>query len=84
MADRQKKGEGQEYKKSEYLKNKKSFWRALIWLKNKNLMKIVDTTFKDEHIIMSQAANKEIGFSSQQLFQLIQCLMSHRFHCIKT
>ena len=83
MADRQKIGEGQEYKKSEYLKNKKSFWRAIIWLKKK-MMKIVDTSFKDEHIIMSQATNKEIGFSSQQHFQLIQCLMSHRFHCIMT
>ena len=38
---------------------------------------------KDEHRIMSQATNKEIGFSSQQHFQLLQCLMPHRFYCIK-
>ena len=38
---------------------------------------------KDEHRIMSQVTNKEAGFSSRQNFQLLQCLMSHRFHCIK-
>ena len=37
---------------------------------------------KDDHRVMSQATNKEVGFSSQQYFQLPQCLMSHRFHCI--
>ena len=33
---------------------------------------------------MSQAKNKEIGFFSQQHFQLLRCLMHNRFHCIKT
>ena len=27
--------------------------------------------------------NKEVGFSSQQHFQLLRCLMPHTFHCIK-
>ena len=39
---------------------------------------------KDEHRIMSQATNKETGFSSQQHFQLLWCLMSHIFHYMKT
>ena len=30
---------------------------------------------------MSQATNKEVDFSSQQHFQLLPCLISHRFHC---
>ena len=51
--------------KLEYLKNEKSFlheiknifhsfWRAIIWCKNKNLIKIADTSFKDDfsfHVI---------------------------------
>ena len=39
---------------------------------------------KDEHKVMSQAMNKELGFSSQQHFHLLRCLMPHKFHCIKT
>ena len=31
---------------------------------------------------MSQATNKEVGFSSQQHFQLLQRLIPHRSHCI--
>ena len=61
MADRQKKREGQKYKNlklQKYLENEKSFLleiksifhnfcRAVIWWKkNKNLMKIADTSFK--------------------------------------
>ena len=30
---------------------------------------------------MSQATNKEVDFSSQQHFQLLPCLIPHRFHC---
>ena len=33
---------------------------------------------------MSRAINKEADFLSQQHFQLLQCLMPHRLHCIKT
>ena len=33
---------------------------------------------------MSQATNKEVGFSSQQHFQLLRCLLTHKVHCIKT
>ena len=47
-----------EIQKFEYHENEKgfldemksifhSFWRAIIWWKNKNLMKIVDTSFKE-------------------------------------
>ena len=39
---------------------------------------------KDEHRIMSQATDKEVDFSSQQYFQLLWCLLPHKFHCIKT
>ena len=57
MVERQKKREGHKYKKAKYLENKKSFleeiksifhsfWKATIWWKNKNLMKIVDKSFK--------------------------------------
>ena len=57
MTNRQKKGEGQKLKKIEYLENEKSFldeiksifhsfWRAIIWWKNKDLMKTADTSFK--------------------------------------
>ena len=38
---------------------------------------------KDEHRIMSQAMNKEVGLSSQQHFQSLSCLMPLRFHCVK-
>ena len=55
MADRSKKREGQ-IQKLEYLKNEKSyldeiksifhsFWKAIIWWKNKHLMKIPETNF---------------------------------------
>ena len=48
-----------EIQKSEYIENEKSFsdeiksiyhsfWRAIIWWKNKKMMKIADTSFKDE------------------------------------
>ena len=48
-----------EIQKFEYLENEKSFlheikrifnsfWRAIIWWKNKNLMKIADTSFKQK------------------------------------
>ena len=33
---------------------------------------------------MSQATNKESGFSSEQHLQLLRCLMSERFHSTKT
>ena len=58
IAEREKKrGRGKD--KNEYLENEKSFldeiksifhsfWRAIIWWKNKNLMKIADTSFKEE------------------------------------
>ena len=57
MANRQKKMGRTEIQKIEYLEKKESFvdeikssfhsfWRAIIWWKNKNLMKIVDTRFK--------------------------------------
>ena len=60
MADRLKKRI--EIQKYEYLENEKSFldeiksifssfWRAIIWWKKKNLMKIADTSFK--HLEMS-------------------------------
>ena len=39
---------------------------------------------KDEHGIMSQALNKEVGFSSQQRFQLLECLRPHRFLSTET
>ena len=50
-----------EIQKIEYLENEMSFldetksifhsfWRAIIWWKNKNLMKIADTSFKTQHI----------------------------------
>ena len=38
----------------------------------------------DKHRIMSQAIKKKVGFSSEEHFQLLWCLMPHRFHCIKT
>ena len=56
---RQVKKEGRsEIQKNKYLENEKSFldeiksishslWRAIIWRKNKNLMKIADTSFKN-------------------------------------
>ena len=56
---RQVKKEGRsETQKNKYLENEKSFldeiksishslWRAIIWRKNKNLMKIADTSFKN-------------------------------------
>ena len=58
MADREKKMEGQKYNKFDYLKNEKSFfaeikstlhsfWRAIIWWKNKKLIKIADTSFNE-------------------------------------
>ena len=57
MTDRQKKGRT-ETQKFEYLENEKSFLdeiknifhsfsRAIIWLKNKKLVKIADTSFKN-------------------------------------
>ena len=57
MASRKKNREGRKYKEFEYLENEKSFldevksilhsfWRAIIWCKNKKLMKIVGTSFK--------------------------------------
>ena len=47
----------------EYLKNEKSFldeiksifrsfWRAIIWWKNKNLVKIADTSFNSDSLII--------------------------------
>ena len=58
MADREKKKGKAEIQKFEYLENEKSFldeiknilhrlWRVIIWSKNKNLMKIADTSFKN-------------------------------------
>ena len=38
---------------------------------------------KDEHRIMSQAINKEAGFSSQQHFQLVWCLMPYKFIALR-
>ena len=51
-----------EIQKYEYLENEKSFldeiksishsfWRTIIWWKNKNLMKIVDTSFKQHEAV---------------------------------
>ena len=61
------KEERTERQKNEYLENENSFllfwwnknifhsfWRAIIWWKNKNLMKIADTSFKDDHPTKSQ------------------------------
>ena len=56
MDDRQKEAKT-EIEKFNYLKNEKSFfdeiksifhsfWKAIIWWKNKNLIKIADTSFK--------------------------------------
>ena len=50
-------GRGKKKKKNEYLENEKRFldeiknifhrfWKAIIWWKNKNLLKIADTSFK--------------------------------------
>ena len=78
MDDRKKKREGQKYKKFEYLKNEKSFldetksifhnfWRAIIWWKNKNLIKIADTSFKvyfvGELTLVKILWNKIVSFS---------------------
>ena len=38
---------------------------------------------KNEHRIMSQATNKEVGFFSQDYFSLLWYSVFHRFHCIK-
>ena len=54
----------------EYLENEKSFldeiksifhsfWRAIIWWKNKNLMKIADTSFKEKFFFLPFQASWE-------------------------
>ena len=62
--DRQAKKEGRtEIQKIEYLKTKKSFlveiknifhsfWKTIIWWKNKNLIKIADTSFKQGRLTL--------------------------------
>ena len=71
------KGGRTEIQKNEYLENEKSFldeiksifhsfWKAIIWWKNKNLMKIVDTNFKSYGIL-------------GQIFDLISFFLSNRW-----
>ena len=72
--------------KYDYLENKKSFLdeiksifhilrRAIIWWKNKNLIKIVDTSFKDLKIIyaLTIVQNFVIGIWPSLMFAISTC-----------
>ena len=60
--------------KFKYIKNEKSFldeiknifWRAIIWWKNKNLLKIADTSFKS-HLWKKPLIAKNRKFTKNEL-----------------
>ena len=108
MVDRQKKIGRTEMQKIEYLKNKKSFvdeikssfhsfWRAIIWWKNKNLMNIADTRFKltfghchqfgirKDQLKKTWIVQKAFFFSKGQLGIILNAVCRHleffKFNC---
>ena len=73
-----------EIEKFDYLENEKSFfdeiesifhsfWRAIIWLKNKNFIKIADTSFKETYAIRSM----QVTYENDHIFLQCESTMSN-------